>query len=36
VVPRDHLVVAVTSSIVTGNEAAPLDFLYADILPALH
>jgi hypothetical protein len=27
-------VVAVTSGITAGNEAAPLDFLYSDILPA--
>lgn len=34
VVPRHDLVVAVTSTIVNGNEGAPLDFFYADILPA--
>jgi CubicO group peptidase (beta-lactamase class C family) len=36
VLPRYDLVVAVTSNIVSGNEAAPIDFLYTDILPAMH
>jgi CubicO group peptidase (beta-lactamase class C family) len=35
VVPRYDLVVAVTSDIVNGNEASALDFLYADVLPAM-
>ena len=34
IVPRHDLVVAVTSTIVNGNEAAALDFFYSEILPA--
>ena len=35
IVPRHDLVVAVTSRIVAGNEVAPLDFFYSEILPAI-